>query len=597
MTRGVRRGCVRLRAAVIGIDDEDDSTFTITVDHKTFHFQARDGGERERWVRALEDTIARHGRRERWCRAVPAPAHRHGDLERRVAEADAYLQIMIDLVVKLTNRISELSDPQEKAKAQTILDHSNANHRVQRNNILKDKPKDAESTYKDAKINAKEYVKRRKNEIKERYDRRFFLGVSAFEDTLADDNVTATEYMIDDGNKCEITMNEIMNGLKRIKVGKAAGYDRVSSEILKDGTAIVASLLYQPFNKCWKSHRVPNDWCKSVIVLLYQGKGSTGWMSCLLLYADNQVILAPLACELQECVCPHVYAVRVVHSLTSTSSVFSAHRRGSAGRRGPDSSSNVELGAECREMTTPHPALESLESIDTGRQAMTLLVPDTSYSSSEGEDDFYDADDEPFETTTGPGPRHLWTITAMILVTPKEVTDALPTSRKGIGYLTETDIGSIGREKGKWATLTLVYWTKRNSESCYFMSIFCESVVFYQYTPPRKSLQWLTDGATNARWIRGGARACIITKRVEEELCNANVIRDDFTSNYTSLRPKKGIQRHHRSASPLSDNGESQSNSRHRSTSLALEHKSISPFSAIRSHRVFGERTAGNDHV
>lgn len=39
MTRGVRRGCVRLRAAVIGIDDEDDSTFTITVDHKTFHFQ------------------------------------------------------------------------------------------------------------------------------------------------------------------------------------------------------------------------------------------------------------------------------------------------------------------------------------------------------------------------------------------------------------------------------------------------------------------------------------------------------------------------------------------------------------------------------
>lgn len=39
MMRGVRRGCVRLRAAVVGIDDEDDSNFTITVDHKTFHFQ------------------------------------------------------------------------------------------------------------------------------------------------------------------------------------------------------------------------------------------------------------------------------------------------------------------------------------------------------------------------------------------------------------------------------------------------------------------------------------------------------------------------------------------------------------------------------
>lgn len=59
--RGVRRGCVRLKNAIIGIDDEDDSTFTITVDHKTFHFQARDAGEREKWVQALEDTIFKHG--------------------------------------------------------------------------------------------------------------------------------------------------------------------------------------------------------------------------------------------------------------------------------------------------------------------------------------------------------------------------------------------------------------------------------------------------------------------------------------------------------------------------------------------------------
>lgn len=63
--RGARRGCVRLRGAVIGIDDEDDSTFTITTssskdDAKTFHFQTRNGEERERWVRALEDTILRH---------------------------------------------------------------------------------------------------------------------------------------------------------------------------------------------------------------------------------------------------------------------------------------------------------------------------------------------------------------------------------------------------------------------------------------------------------------------------------------------------------------------------------------------------------
>ena len=46
MSRGERRGCVRLRGALIGIDDEDDSTFTITVDNKTFHFQVRYFGPR-----------------------------------------------------------------------------------------------------------------------------------------------------------------------------------------------------------------------------------------------------------------------------------------------------------------------------------------------------------------------------------------------------------------------------------------------------------------------------------------------------------------------------------------------------------------------
>ena len=33
------------QGAVIGIDDEDDSTFTITVDQKTFHFQGELKGE------------------------------------------------------------------------------------------------------------------------------------------------------------------------------------------------------------------------------------------------------------------------------------------------------------------------------------------------------------------------------------------------------------------------------------------------------------------------------------------------------------------------------------------------------------------------
>ncbi|XP_072942354.1 oxysterol-binding protein-related protein 9 isoform X2 [Epargyreus clarus] len=72
-------------------------------------------------------------------------------------------------------------------------------------------------------------------------------------------------------------------------------------------------------------------------------------------------------------------------------------------KEGAELSPRVELGAECRELSSPSPLtpLTPLEHIDAPR-AMSLLVPDTSYSSSEGEDDFYDADDEPADVEPGP---------------------------------------------------------------------------------------------------------------------------------------------------------------------------------------------------
>ncbi|XP_023674650.1 oxysterol-binding protein-related protein 9-like isoform X1 [Paramormyrops kingsleyae] len=94
MMRGSRRGCVRLRGAVIGIDDEDDSTFTITVDQKTFHFQARDADEREKWIHALEGAILRHAFRLQESELGFALTVE--DFDKKLAEADAYLQILID---------------------------------------------------------------------------------------------------------------------------------------------------------------------------------------------------------------------------------------------------------------------------------------------------------------------------------------------------------------------------------------------------------------------------------------------------------------------------------------------------------------------
>lgn len=123
MMRGVRRGCVRLKGAVIGIDDEDDSTFTITVDHKTFHFQARDGEEREKWVRALEDTIFRHGTRVRWDSTGIQPTIK--DFDNKVSEADAYLQLMIEQTNKLESRIQNIDDIEEKHNYEVILQNAN----------------------------------------------------------------------------------------------------------------------------------------------------------------------------------------------------------------------------------------------------------------------------------------------------------------------------------------------------------------------------------------------------------------------------------------------------------------------------------------
>lgn len=185
MMKGVRRGCVRLKGAVIGIDDQDVNTFTITVDHKTFHFQvmnlvwhflfrrrintfssqARDADEREKWVRRLEDTILRYANRSRalWEQqysgggsagstsyGTPGSSTRRTNnlalFDKKVTEADAYLQLMIEQTTviengflvgwpvlisfvyslqKIDNRIQTLEEGEEALCLKGIHDHAN----------------------------------------------------------------------------------------------------------------------------------------------------------------------------------------------------------------------------------------------------------------------------------------------------------------------------------------------------------------------------------------------------------------------------------------------------------------------------------------
>uniref|UniRef100_A0A9J8BXZ8 Oxysterol-binding protein n=1 Tax=Cyprinus carpio carpio TaxID=630221 RepID=A0A9J8BXZ8_CYPCA len=100
-----------LQGAVIGIDDEDDSTFTITVDQKTFHFQARDADEREKWIHALEGTILRHTlQQEAETGFVPSVQ----DFDKKLAEADAYLQILIDQLKLFDEKIKDCKEDESR---------------------------------------------------------------------------------------------------------------------------------------------------------------------------------------------------------------------------------------------------------------------------------------------------------------------------------------------------------------------------------------------------------------------------------------------------------------------------------------------------
>ncbi|XP_063651820.1 oxysterol-binding protein-related protein 9 isoform X10 [Pan troglodytes] len=119
MMRGSRRGCVRLRGAVIGIDDEDDSTFTITVDQKTFHFQARDADEREKWIHALEETILRHTLQLQGLDSGFVPSVQ--DFDKKLTEADAYLQILIEQLKLFDDKLQNCKeDEQRKSMVESI---------------------------------------------------------------------------------------------------------------------------------------------------------------------------------------------------------------------------------------------------------------------------------------------------------------------------------------------------------------------------------------------------------------------------------------------------------------------------------------------
>jgi len=68
--------------------------------------------------------------------------------------------------------------------------------------------------------------------------------------------------------------SEIMEAIRKLKLGKAPGSDGITAEMLKYGGEIVVDWMVWICNLAWEQSKVPEDWRKAIIVPLYKGKGN-----------------------------------------------------------------------------------------------------------------------------------------------------------------------------------------------------------------------------------------------------------------------------------------------------------------------------------
>ena len=70
-----------------------------------------------------------------------------------------------------------------------------------------------------------------------------------------------------------INGREVEDALKKMKGGKSAGLDGITTEMLQAGDESLVKWLVRMFNVCMDQGKVPEDWRNACIVPLYKGKG------------------------------------------------------------------------------------------------------------------------------------------------------------------------------------------------------------------------------------------------------------------------------------------------------------------------------------
>lgn len=68
----------------------------------------------------------------------------------------------------------------------------------------------------------------------------------------------------------EITVEEVMEAMRRLKRGKTAGHDGITTEMVKNLDRNGVELLTQLFNLAWKNERIPRDWELGMILPIHK---------------------------------------------------------------------------------------------------------------------------------------------------------------------------------------------------------------------------------------------------------------------------------------------------------------------------------------
>lgn len=120
--KGDLRGCIKLNEAFVGYDKDDDILFTITVGDKTFHLQASNLADKEKWVNRIEKAIILSHSNPKAIEARLLEDSRISQeemiasadkFETIITELDAYLQLLIEQNKHLETKYERFSSSDE----------------------------------------------------------------------------------------------------------------------------------------------------------------------------------------------------------------------------------------------------------------------------------------------------------------------------------------------------------------------------------------------------------------------------------------------------------------------------------------------------